>query len=120
MAHDRREARKRRHVRVRSKINGTSDRPRLSVFRRLNNIYAQVIDDSTGRTLVCASTLDTEIKNDLEDKTKTEQAALVGNLVAKRARNKQIEQVVFDRGGYKYHGRMKALADGARESGLRF
>jgi large subunit ribosomal protein L18 len=120
MARDRREALKRRHVRVRRKIRGTSDRPRLNVSRSLNHIYAQVIDDSLGRTLACASTLDAEIKTDLENKTKAEQAKLVGSLVAKRAQNKGIDQVVFDRGGYKYHGRVKALADGARELGLRF
>lgn len=120
MARDRREALKRRHARVRRKIKGTSDRPRLSVSRSLNHIYAQVVDDSLGRTLACASTLDAEIKTDLENKTKAEQAKLVGSLVAKRAQNKGIDQVVFDRGGYKYHGRVKALADGARELGLRF
>jgi large subunit ribosomal protein L18 len=120
MARDKREGLKRRHARVRKKISGTSDSPRLSVFRSLNHIYAQVIDDGLGTTLVSASTLDAEIKGDLAGKNKMEKAALVGNLIAKRAQNKGVKQVVFDRGGYKYHGRMKALADGARESGLRF
>jgi large subunit ribosomal protein L18 len=120
MARDKRGGLKRRHARVRKKISGTSDRPRLSVFRSLNHIYAQVVDDGLGRTLVSASTLDAEIKGELAGKTKVEQAALVGNLIAKRAQNKGINNIVFDRGGCKYHGRMKALADGARESGLRF
>ncbi len=111
---------KRRHHRVRKKIRGTPDRPRLCVFRSLNHIYAQVIDDSSGQTLASASTVDAEIKADLGNKTKTERAGLVGNLVAKRTQDKGIAQIVFDRGGYKYHGRVKALADGARESGLRF
>ncbi len=120
MAVDRREALKRRHERVRKKIRGTTDRPRLSVFRSINHIYAQVIDDSLGRTLVCASSLDEEIKADLENKTKTERAGVVGSLVAKRAHSRGIDQMVFDRGGRKYHGRTKALADAAREGGLRF
>ena len=120
MAVGKREALRRRHERVRKEVRGTPDRPRLCVFRSLNHIYAQVVDDSSGRTLASASTLDAEIKADLGNKTKTERAGLVGNLVAKRAQNKGIGQIVFDRGGRKYHGRVKALADGARESGLRF
>ena len=120
MAIGKREALRKRHDRVRKKIRGTPDRPRLCVFRSLNHIYAQVIDDSSGQTLASASTLDAEVKADSGNKTKTEQAGLVGNLVAKRARNKGISQIVFDRGGCKYHGRVKALADSARESGLRF
>lgn len=120
MAIGNREALKGRHDRVRKKIKGTPDRPRLCVFRSLSHIYAQVIDDSSGQILASASTLDAEIKADLGSKTKTERAGLVGNLVAKRAQNKGIGQIVFDRGGRKYHGRVKALADGARESGLRF
>ena len=120
MAEGKRAARKRRHDRVRKKIKGTTDRPRLCVFRSLNHIYAQVIDDSSGETVAGASTLDAEIKADLGDKTKTEKASLVGNLVAKRAQNKGINQVVFDRGGCKFHGQVKALADAARGSGLRF
>jgi len=112
--------RERRHRRVRRKVRGTAERPRLCVVRSLNHIYAQVIDDTSGLTLVSASTLDAEIKPDLENKTKKERASLVGTLVGKRAQTKGVESVVFDRGGYKYHGRVQALADGARESGLRF
>jgi large subunit ribosomal protein L18 len=115
-----RQARKRRHERVRKKVSGTTDRPRLSVFRSLNHIYAQVIDDSAGQTLVSASSLDNEIKTDSTDKNKKAVAELVGALVAKRAQAKGITQVVFDRGGYRYHGRVKALADAARKAGLRF
>lgn len=112
--------RERRHRRVRRKVRGTPERPRLCVVRSLNHIYAQVIDDTSGATLASASTLDAEIKPDLENKTKRERAGLVGSVVGKRAQTKGVEQVVFDRGGYKYHGRVQALADGARESGLRF
>ncbi len=115
-----REARGRRHYRVRQKVNGNGDRPRLCVFRSLNHIYAQVIDDSQGNTLVAASSLDAEIKNDLKGKTKTERAGLVGTLLAKRATGKKIKQVAFDRGGFKYHGRVKALAEAARKGGLKF
>lgn len=113
-------ARKRRHERVRKKISGSPDRPRLCVFRSVSHIYAQVIDDSSGRTLVCASTLDKEIRADAESKTKTQKAGSVGTLLARRAQDRGIDQVIFDRGGYKYHGRVKALAEGVRESGLRF
>jgi large subunit ribosomal protein L18 len=113
-------ARIRRHARVRSKIEGTSERPRLSVFRSLNHIYAQVIDDSKGETLVSASTLDPEITGNLDDKAKKSQAELVGQVVAKRAKEKGVEQVVFDRGGYQYIGRVQALADAARKEGLKF
>ena len=120
MADSRREARKRRHDRVRKKIKGIPDRPRLCVFRSLNHIYAQVIDDSSGQTVAVASTLDAEIKADLGNKTKIEKAELVGSLVAKRAQHKGVNQIVCDRGGYKYHGRVKALADAVRGSGLRF
>lgn len=116
---DSRGARKRRHERVRKKVSGTSVRPRLSVFRSLNHIYAQVIDDSVGQTLASASSLDNEIKTDSTDKNKKAVAELVGGLVAKRAQAKGITQVIFDRGGYKYHGRVKALADAARKAGLR-
>jgi large subunit ribosomal protein L18 len=112
--------RKRRHVRVRKSITGTPARPRLNVYRSLSQIYAQVIDDSKGHTLVSASTLDSELKKKLKGMKKTEQARLVGELVAERAKKKGIREVVFDRGGYKYHGRVKALADAARESGLVF
>ncbi|MCX7911418.1 MAG: 50S ribosomal protein L18 [Dehalococcoidales bacterium] len=114
------EARKRRHARVRKKISGTSERPRLSVFRSLNHIYAQIIDDSRGHTLVSASTLDAEIAENTKGKTKTARAEMVGALIAKRALEEGITQVVFDRGGFKYHGRVKALADAARKGGLKF
>ena len=113
-------ARRRRHIRVRAKVESTTSRPRLCVFRSLNHIYAQVIDDSQGHTLVAASTLDPEIKGELDGKVKKSQAELVGLLVAKRALTKGVSQVIFDRGGYKYHGRVKALADAARQEGLKF
>jgi large subunit ribosomal protein L18 len=115
-----RDARIRRHARVRQKISGTAARPRLCVFRSLNHIYAQVIDDGKGNTLITASTLDTEIKNDAKGKKKTARAELVGELLARRAREKGISQVAFDRGGFKYQGRVKALADAARKGGLKF
>jgi large subunit ribosomal protein L18 len=115
-------ARKRRHARVRKHVFGTSERPRLNVFRSLNHIYAQIIDDTEGVTLVSASSLDRSIS--ASDKTenggKIEQAAAVGKLVAERALDKDITQIVFDRGGYKYHGRIKALAEASREAGLKF
>ncbi|MBI2830184.1 MAG: 50S ribosomal protein L18 [Chloroflexi bacterium] len=113
-------ARLRRHVRVRQKVSGMSARPRLAVFRSLDHIYAQVIDDSKGQTLVSASTLDAELKEQLKDKSKTGQAELVGVLAAKRALGAGIKQVVFDRGGFLYHGRVKALAEAARKEGLIF
>ena len=109
-----------RHSRVRAKVQGTTARPRLCVFRSLSHIYAQVIDDSQGHTLVSASTLDPEIRGELEGKANLVKAALVGSLAAKRAQAKGINEVVFDRGGYKYHGRVKALAEAARQIGLRF
>ncbi len=115
-----RAARVRRHARVRAKMKGTESSPRLCVFRSLNHIYAQVIDDEKGHTLVTASTLDQEIKPSVNGKAKSARAGLVGTLVAKRALDKGIKQVVFDRGGYKYHGRIKALAEAAREAGLKF
>ena len=113
-------ARQRRHSRVRARISGTPDRPRLNVFRSLTNVYAQVIDDVAGHTLVSASTIDRELRGQMEGKSKTEAAKLVGQLLAQRALAAGVKQVVFDRGGYKYHGRIKALADGAREAGLDF
>ena len=113
------EARKRRQRRIRRKISGTAERPRLNVFRSLEHIYAQVIDDVAGNTLVSASSLDKELAGQLDGKKKQEQATLVGKLVAQRARDAGIQEVVFDRGGYLYHGRIKALADGAREGGLK-
>jgi large subunit ribosomal protein L18 len=113
-------ARIRRHVRVRHHISGTPERPRLNVFRGLSHIYAQVIDDKAGYTLVSASTLDRDLRIEIGGKSKVEQAKLVGKALAERAKAKGINQVVFDRGGYKYAGRVKALADGAREGGLEF
>jgi len=113
-------ARHRRHRRVRAKVEGTTLRPRLCVFRSLNHIYAQVIDDYRGHTLTSASTLDPETKNEVEGKAKGAKATLIGSLIAKRAISKGINQVVFDRGGYKYHGRVKALAEAARQGGLKF
>jgi large subunit ribosomal protein L18 len=115
-----RESRIRRHQRVRQKVNGTKEQPRLCVFRSLKHIYAQVVDDSQGRTLVAASTLDEEITKDGNKKNKTSQAEMVGTLLAKRATEKKISQVAFDRGGFKYHGRVKALAEAARKGGLKF
>ncbi len=115
-----REARIRRHLRVRKKVSGTSSRPRLCVFRSLKHIYAQIINDEEGRTLVSASSLDPEIREELVGKTKTEKAKVVGTLLGKRAKELGVEVVAFDRGGYKYHGRVKALAEGAREAGLKF
>lgn len=117
---DKNEERLVRHKRVRAKISGTHARPRLCVNRSLNQIYAQIIDDEKGVTLASASSLDTELKNALAGKTKTEQAKLVGAALAKRAKAKKITEVVFDRGGYIYIGRVAALADGAREAGLKF
>jgi len=113
-------ARKRRHLRVRLNLAGTSQRPRLAVFRSVSEIYAQVIDDAAGHTLVSASSVDKELRDQMKDKKKSEQAKLVGKMVAERAKNKGITAVVFDRGGFKYIGRVKALADGAREGGLQF
>jgi large subunit ribosomal protein L18 len=113
-------ARIKRHHRVRAKVAGTTDRPRLSVFRSLNHIYAQVIDDVKGVTVVSASTVEPEIAGSLEGKVKKSQAELVGQAVAKRAMEKGVEEVVFDRGGYKYSGRVQALADAARKQGLKF
>lgn len=115
-----RELRLRRHNRLRKRVNGTSERPRLNVFRSNAHIYAQVIDDVEGRTLVAASTNEKAWAEGDDSKTKTEQAALVGRLVAERALEAGVTKVVFDRGGYKYHGRVKALADAAREAGLNF
>jgi large subunit ribosomal protein L18 len=117
---DTRKARRRRHLRVRAKVKGRGDRPRLCVFRSLNHIYAQVIDDERGQTLAAASTLDPQLRGQLEGKPKAARAELVGSLVAERAREKGITQVVFDRGGYLYHGRVRALAEAARKKGLSF
>lgn len=113
-------ARVRRHLRVRKKVQGTGERPRLNVFRSLSQIYAQIIDDTAGRTLVSASSVDRELREKMKGLKKSEQARLVGRAVAERALKKGISSVVFDRGGYKYNGRVKALAEGAREGGLKF
>lgn len=109
-----------RHKRVRNTVIGTTERPRLSVYRSLSNIYAQIIDDSKGVTLASASTLDKEVAEMIKGKTKTEAAKIVGETVGNRAKAKKIEEVVFDRGGYLYTGRVQAVADGARASGLKF
>jgi len=114
------EARVRRHVRVRKNIKDTAECPRLNVYRSTDQIYAQVIDDIAGNTLVSASSIDNELRSQLEGKKRLEQARLVGKAVAERAKAKGIQAVAFDRGGYKYIGRVKALADGAREGGLKF
>ena len=112
--------RQRRHRRVRVTVRGTPERPRLNVFRSLHHIYAQVVDDSVGRTLVAASTLDAEVRQRVDELKKADQAKLVGELLARRALEHGVKQVVFDRGGYRYHGRVKALAESAREAGLEF
>jgi large subunit ribosomal protein L18 len=113
-------ARRRRHARVRKRVHGTPARPRLCVFRSLSHIYVQVIDDESGRTLVAASDLEKEAQASTDGTSKTGRAALVGRLVGQRALNKGIKEIVFDRGGYKYHGRVKALAEAVREAGLKF
>lgn len=117
---NRKKARIKRHQRVRTNLAGTPERPRLAVFRSLTEIYAQVIDDEAGVTLVSASSIDKELRSKLDGKTKTEQARMVGEAVADRAKDKGITTVVFDRGGFKYIGRVRALAEGAREGGLDF
>lgn len=109
-----------RHIRVRRKLMGTTDRPRLSVFRSLNHVYAQIIDDTQGVTLAAASSLEGDVLSQKNGKVKSEVAKIVGGLIAERAKEKGIGTVVFDRGGYKYHGRVKALANAAREGGLIF
>jgi large subunit ribosomal protein L18 len=116
----RNEARLKRHNRVRKNIYGVAERPRMCVYRSLSDIYVQVIDDERGMTLVSSSSLDKELKGKLKGKTKTEKAVEVGKLVAQRAKDKKIIEVVFDRGGYRFDGRVKALADAAREAGLKF
>lgn len=113
-------ARLRRHARVRKVLSGTSERPRLAVFRSVTEMYAQVIDDSAGITLVSASSIDKELREKVKGLKKSEQAKLIGKTVAERAKSKGITTVVFDRGGFQYMGRVKALADGAREGGLQF
>jgi len=113
-------ARERRHRRVRARLSGTAERPRLNVFRSSEHIYAQVIDDVKGHTLLSASTIDPEVRGQVSGKTKIEAARIVGQVVARRAKAAGITSVVFDRGGWKYHGRVRALAEGAREGGLEF
>lgn len=115
-----RDARKRRHLRIRKKISGSPERLRLSVYKSLNHIYAQLIDDLKGQTLVSASTLDKEFKDEKGHKGNIKMARKVGELIAKKALEKGIKKVVFDRSGYLYHGSIKALADAAREAGLEF
>ena len=109
-----------RHKRMRNNLNGTSEKPRFDVFRSSKHIYVQVIDDTQGVTLASASSAEKEIKEAISGKTKTEAAKIIGQIAAERAKAKGIEKVVFDRGGYIYHGRVKAVADGARDAGLDF
>lgn len=117
---DKNKDRLKRHERVRNKVSGTAARPRLSVYRSLNHIYAQIIDDVAGKTLASCSTMDKKVAEAVKDVTKQEAAKIVGQELAKRALAAKIEEVVFDRGGYIYTGRVKSLADGAREAGLKF
>ena len=117
---DKNQDRKKRHNRVRAKISGTPEMPRMNVYRSLNNIYVQIIDDVAGDTLVSCSTLEKEIAAQLKDKTKKEASRVVGEAVAKKALAKGIEKVVFDRGGYLYTGRVQEVAEGARAAGLKF
>ncbi len=117
---DRRKARLRRRAHIRKTVSGTPERPRLSVFRSLTHIYAQVIDDTVGHTLAAASTVDQALRERVAGLTKTEQARIVGEAIAERALSKGVKSIVFDRGGYKYHGRVKALAEAARKAGLDF
>ncbi len=120
MSLSRESARKKRHFRVRKKVSGTPEKPRLNVYRSLNHIYAQVIDDFAGNTIVAASSIDKELKEKISSGGNIEAAGTVGSLIAGRALDKGIKRVVFDRGGYLYHGRIKALADAVREGGLEF
>ena len=113
-------ARKRRHIRVRKRVTGSAEKPRLNVFRSLTEIYAQIIDDQTGTTMASASTIDKTLRSKMKGKSRSEQAKLVGKAVAERAKVKGVEKVVFDRAGYRYIGRVSALADGARDGGLKF
>ncbi|HPB63381.1 MAG TPA: 50S ribosomal protein L18 [Mesotoga sp.] len=117
---DKKEQRQKRHLRVRAKLSGTAERPRLAVYRSEKHIYAQLIDDIKGITLVSASTVDREMRDSTEKPWNVEAASQVGKLLAKKALEKGISSVVFDRGGFNFHGRVKSLADGAREGGLKF
>ena len=112
--------REKKHRRLRYHLSGTAERPRLAVFRSNNHMYAQIIDDTVGNTLVAASTLDKDVKDKLEKTNNVEAAKLLGTVVAKKALDKGIKEVVFDRGGFIYHGKVAALADAAREAGLKF
>lgn len=120
MSNNKEEARKRRHRRVRKKVSGTQERPRLNVFRSIDHIYAQLIDDFSGKTLAHASSVDKELKAGEITGGNVDSAKAVGGLIAKRAADKGIKDVIFDRGGYAYHGRVKALAEAARKGGLNF
>ncbi|MDO5718197.1 MAG: 50S ribosomal protein L18 [Tissierellia bacterium] len=117
---DKQKNRRARHARVRKKLSGTPDRPRLTIYKSNTNIYAQLVDDTTGTTLVQASTLDKELRSEEKANANKETAKKVGELIGKRAQDKGITDVVFDRSGYRYHGKVKELADGAREAGLKF
>lgn len=117
---DRKKIRQKKHLRIRKRISGTADCPRLAVYRSLNHMYAQLVDDTKGVTLVSASTLDGSVKADIDNSGNIDAAKKVGELLAKRALDNGIRSVVFDRGGNIYHGRIKAVADGAREAGLEF
>ena len=116
----RKEVRAKKHMRIRNRFSGTASRPRLAVFRSNNHMYAQIIDDTVGNTLVSASTLEKEVKSELEKTNNVEAAAYLGTVIAKRAVEKGIKEVVFDRGGFIYQGKIAALADAAREAGLEF
>lgn len=120
VAEQRRQARKKRQVRVRTKVRGTSERPRLCVFRSAKHIYAQIIEDTTGKTLVAVSTVSKDVAGGLDFGGNVEAAKAVGAAIARKALEQNIQQVVFDRNGFLYHGRIKALADAARENGLSF
>ncbi|MCM1063845.1 MAG: 50S ribosomal protein L18 [Eubacterium sp.] len=116
----RKDVRVKKHMRIRNRFSGTAERPRLAVFRSNNHMYAQIIDDTVGNTLASASTLEKDIKGELEKTNNVEAAAYLGTVIAKRAQEKGIKTVVFDRGGYIYHGKVAALAEAAREAGLEF
>jgi large subunit ribosomal protein L18 len=113
-------ARRQRHRRVRARVSGTTERPRLNVFRSLRHIYAQIINDEVGHTIVSASSMEQDLQDEIDGLNKTDQARVVGRALAERALSKGVNKVVFDRGGYKYHGRIKALAESSREAGLEF
>ena len=116
----RQKVREKKHLKIRNRFSGTAERPRLAVFRSNNHMYAQVIDDAAGKTIVSASTLEKDVKAKLEKTNNVEAAKALGEIIAKRALDKGIETVVFDRGGYIYHGKVAALAEAAREAGLQF